>query len=198
MAASARPAAGALVLAFALAAVWTAPAESDCPITLDIVQSVGGDGFLDFRCVCGCDALGEGRLAALLRERFGEAGPPAAVKSLFVGRLESQLPRVGQALARAAADAQDWDAGRAWRESGYANGFVRDLLNRQGDTIWSGLSAAFAPWGIALEVVSVEKVLMAVPADLPYGESLLAQGADRRRRLPFDAQVWFRLIRATD
>ncbi len=187
-----------LLLAAALVVLAAGAVRADCQPLLRLERSATGSGLLDFRCGCDCGADAEARLGYLLDKQFGAAGPPPDVETLFVGRLITQLPRVAEGLSQAAATAPDWDAGRAWRDSGYANGFVRDLLNRERTRLWPGLIAAFGPWGISPEVVSVEKVLMAIPADLAHGERLLAGGADPDKRLPFDALVWFRLARGNE
>lgn len=176
-------------------------AAGSCEIRLTVETDVAGNQALDFRCLCGCGAeggTGVATLRAVLNAAFGGDGPPPAITQLFVGRIEVQLPEAATALSLAASRAPDWDARRAWSDSGYANRYVRDLLNDRDSGVLADLRAVFAPWRIGLTVRSVEKVLMAVPADLPNGEALLAAGADPTRRLPFDAVVWLGLTRGAE
>lgn len=187
-----------LVTAAALADdLQAVPGETGgaCIATLAVTETLERRRALDFRCPCGCGGNGAAMLVRLLHEHFGEGGPPPEVDQLFIGRLEEQLPEVAQNLSLAAAQSSAWDGRRGWSDSGYANGFVRDLLNAQGAELYGPLQSAFAAWRIRLEVASIEKVLMAVPADLSYGEDLLAAGADPAERVPFDAVVWFNLLR---
>lgn len=168
---------------------------SACVATLALTETLERRKSLDFRCPCGCGGNGAAMLIRLLHEQFGDAGPPPEVDRLFVGRLEAQLPEVARGLSLAAAQSSQWDGQRGWSDSGYANGFVRDLLNVRGTELYGPLQSAFAAWHIRLDVASIEKVLMAIPADLPYGARLLAAGADPAERVPFDAVVWLRLLR---
>lgn len=200
----------AALLGFALSSIVTAAAVADevqavpvntgssCIATLALTETLERRRALDFRCPCGCGGNGAAMLIRLLHEHFGDAGPPPEVDRLFIGRLEEQLPEVARGLSLAAVQSSEWDARRGWGDSGYANGFVRDLLNARGAELYGPLRSQFAAWHIRIEVASIEKVLMAVPADLPYGERLLAAGADPAARVPFDAVVWFRLMRDGD
>jgi hypothetical protein len=200
----------AALLGLALSSVVTATAIADelravpantgssCIATLAVTETLERRQALDFRCPCGCGGNGAAMLIRLLREQFGDAGPPPEVDRLFIGRLEEQLPEVAEGLSLAAAPSSAWDGQRGWSDSGYANGFVRDLLNARRAELYGPLQAVFTAWHIRLEVASIEKVLMAVPADLPHGERLLAAGADPAERVPFDAVVWFRLLREGD
>ena len=197
----------AALLGFALSSIVTAPALAEelqavpantgsaCIATLAVMETLERRQALDFRCPCGCGGNGAAMLIRLLHEHFGDAGPPPEIDQLFIGRLDQQLPEVAMRLSLVAARSPDWDGERGWSSSGYANGFVRDLLNAQGAELYGPLQARFAAWRIRLEVASIETVLMAVPADLPYGGRLLAAGADPAERVPFDAVVWFRLLR---
>jgi hypothetical protein len=195
------------LLGLALSSIVTAAAAADeletvpantvssCIATLAVTETLERRQALDFRCPCGCGGNGAAMLIRLMHEHFGDAGPPLEIDQLFIGRLDQQLPEVAMRLSLVAARSPDWDGERGWSNSGYANGFVRDLLNAQGAELYGPLQAQFAAWHVRLEVASIEKVLMAVPADLPYGDSLLAAGADPAERVPFDAVVWLRLLR---
>lgn len=197
----AAPALLALALSSAAAGValadglQTAQAETDsaCTATLTVRETFERRQALDFRCPCGCGGNGTNILTRLLRLQFGESGPSPAVDQLFVGRLMEQLPEVAEVLAFAAAAAPAWNGTRAWNDPGYANDFVRSMLNLGDGELYHPLREAFALWNIRIEVASVEKVQMAVPAILPYGARLLADGADPQERVPFDAVVSFRL-----
>ncbi len=175
--------------------------EASCEASLLVQTTIAGNRALDFRCRCGCGAEGGTGVAALrqaLDSAFGEGGPPPGITQLFIGRIEVQLPEAAAALSLAASRAADWDSGRAWSDSGYANRYVHDLLDDRGSGVLEDLRAVFAPWRVDLTVLSIEKVLMGVPADLPNGDALLAAGADPTRRLPFDAVVWLGLSRRTE
>lgn len=184
------------------AAVGRAVADTGgCVVSLTVVTTIAGKRALDFRCRCGCARVGDSGVAVLrqaIEDEFGAAGPPAEITQLFIGRIEVQLPEAAEAMSFAASGDADWDAKRAWSNSGYANAYVHDLLDGPGSRILDGLRALFARWNIAVDVASVEKVLMAVPADLPYGAALLAAGAEPGRRLPFDAVVWLHLTRGVE
>lgn len=200
----------AALLGFALWSIVTATAAADesqavpaetgvsCIATLAVTETLERRRALDFRCPCGCGGNGGAMLIRLLDEHFDGTGPPPEVDRLFVGRLEEQLPEVARGVSLAAAQSSAWDGRRGWSDSGYANGFVRDLLNARGTELYGPLRSKFAAWHIRLEVASIEKVLMATPGDLSHGESLLAAGADPAEHVPFDAVVWFRLLRDGD
>lgn len=187
----------ALVTMLAAAADALADPPS-CAARLETRETFARTHMLDFRCDCRCGGQGVPVLIELLDKQFGDTGPPPEIDQLFVGRLDQQLPEVAAALSLAASRTVAWDGDRGWRDPGYANGFVRDTLNARAGELYGDLAAAFARWDIRIEADSVEKVRMAVPADLAQGDRLLAAGADPRERVPFDGVTWFRLVRTTE
>ena len=136
----------------------------------------------------------EGKLALLgrmLETLVPDPEDRRSIRTLFVGRLVVTFPEFAQRLAQAASGDPDWDAKRPWKEPGYSNRFVFGLL-KEGN-FFPELNATLEPLGYTVEVASVEKILMARPADIPFGDVLLEQGADPETRLPFDALTWFQL-----
>ncbi|MGD9850959.1 MAG: hypothetical protein AB7T38_06815 [Nitrospirales bacterium] len=113
------------------------------------------------------------------------------IRTLFVGRIVQTFPEFAQRLARAASGDPNWDGKRPWREPGYSNRFVFQLM-KEGN-LFPELTAKLEPLGYAVEVASVEKILMAKPKDIPFGDMLLEQGANPKTKLPFDALTWFHL-----
>lgn len=168
-----------------------------CAARLETRETFARSQMLDFRCDCRCNGAGVPVLIELLERQFGATGPGPEIESLFVGRLDQQLPEVAAALSLAAVRSAAWDGNRGWADSGYASTFVRDVLDADRAAMYGDLDAAFARWGLSLQVASIEKVRMAMPGDLVEGERLLATGAEPDERLPFDAVVWFRVGPAT-
>lgn len=50
------------------------------------------------------------------------------IRTLFVGRIVQTFPEFAQRLARAASRDPNWDGKRPWREPGYSNRFVFQLM----------------------------------------------------------------------
>ena len=113
------------------------------------------------------------------------------IRTLFVGRLVLTFPEIAQRLASAASESPEWDAKKAWKESGYSNRFVLQLLKQ--DHLFPELQEALDEFGFQVHIASVEKILMAKPKDISFGSWLLEQGADPQTKLPFDAMTWFHL-----
>lgn len=113
------------------------------------------------------------------------------IRTLFVGRLVSTFPDFAQRVAKAASGSPDWDGRRPWKEPGYSNRFVLQLMKEK--TVFPELNATLEPLGYEVQIASVEKILMARPKDIPFGNVLLEQGADPNIKLPFDALTWFHL-----
>ncbi len=129
-----------------------------------------------------------GRMLETLVPDFEER---RTIRTLFVGRIVQTFPEFAQRLARAASGDPDWDAKRPWKEPGYSNRFVFQLMKE--GSLFPELNATLEPLGYGVEVASVEKILMAKPKDIPFGGVLLEQGADPETKIPFDALTWFHL-----
>ena len=130
-------------------------------------------------------------LGRMLEKLVPDPEDRRSIRTLFVGRLVVTFPEFAQRLARAASGDPDWDAKRPWKEPGYANRYVFRLL-KEGN-FFPELNTTLKPLGFTVEVASVEKILMARPEDIPFGDTLLEQGADPDTKLPFDALTWFQL-----
>ncbi len=113
------------------------------------------------------------------------------IRTLFVGRLVLTFPEFAQRLAKAASESPEWDAKRAWKEPGYSNRFVLQLLKQ--DHLFPELGKVLAAFDYQVHISSVEKILMAKPQDISFGSWLLEQGAHPQIKLPFDAMTWFHL-----
>lgn len=130
-------------------------------------------------------------LNAMLEALLPDQNDRQSIRTLFVGRLVVTFPEVAQRVALAAVQSPEWDPKRPFKESGYSNRFVLQLL-KQGN-LFPELSESLRVEGYDVQVASVEKILMGKPKDLPFGSGLLKQGADPKTRLPFDAMTWFHL-----
>jgi len=122
---------------------------------------------------------------------FGSGGIPPQFRTLYAGRLVVTFPEMAQRLAVAAWRSPRWEGPRARRDSGFANRAVTDLANEA--HIFGELEKALTGGKTSLRIVSVEKVLIAVPRETPFEEFLLVHGVSARFVVPFDSQVWFAL-----
>jgi hypothetical protein len=106
-----------------------------------------------------------------------ESAPAGGYKTLYVGRLVD-YPWMSSYLARGAARDPAWSPKIGKPVAGDINAYVDAALSRSDLT--NQLAPALADAGYAVIGVTVEKVLVGSVHDLPG-------------RLPFDAQVWFRI-----
>ncbi|MDH5426743.1 MAG: hypothetical protein OEZ57_05870 [Nitrospirota bacterium] len=130
-------------------------------------------------------------LSAMIEMLIPDTEDRQTIRTLFVGRLVLTFPDIAQRLAKAASESSEWDAQRAWKEPGYSTRFVLQLL--QQDHLFPELQEAMAGFGFQVHIASVEKILMAKPHDIKFGDWLLEQGAHPTIKLPFDALTWFHL-----
>jgi hypothetical protein len=128
-------------------------------------------------------------LKAMVETLVSDSEDRSTIRSLFVGRLVLTFPEFSQRLAKAASESPDWDPKRPWKEPGYSNRFVLHLMKQ--DNLFPELQTALDGFGYEVQVASVEKILMAKPKDIAFGDQLLEQGADPQIKLPFDAMMWF-------
>lgn len=107
--------------------------------------------------------------------------------SLALGRL-IDYPWLVQFLARRAAQDPQWDAAAGKPRRVHVNRYVADVLSSP--EIVREIEAPLRRPGYRITGVSVEKVLVGGFENVPQRE-----GPERRGKIPFDAQVWFRLER---
>jgi hypothetical protein len=134
-----------------------------------------------------CHIEKEAMLSAL-GTAFSQANPAklgGSYSSLFIGRL-IDYPWISQYLAVAAHNDAAWDARRGKPRTGGINSYVATLLSRQ--EITAPVDEALAGAGYRVISVTVEKVLVGGFREVP-----LYQGKMARGKVPYDAQVWFRL-----
>ena len=105
--------------------------------------------------------------------------------SLSIGRL-IDYPWVSQHLATTAYRDPAWDAKRGKPKGGDINAYVATILARE--PITAPINETLAHRGYRVRSVTVEKVLVGGFRDVP-----LYQGKAVPGKVPFDAQVWFRL-----
>lgn len=113
-----------------------------------------------------------------IREKFG---------SLYVGRLVD-YPWLSQALAISARNDRGWDLQKGKPRRMNLNAYVSKALS--GADIAAPFDAALAKAGYRVKDASVEKVLVGRFREVPLYTDTTAPG-----RVPFDAQLWFRLER---
>ncbi len=115
-----------------------------------------------------------------------------AVRTLDWGRLYPDGPKdmsMPARLAAAARNSSSWDSVHGKARSTDINGAVRKIAGEA--AIFRELSAAFREAGLEIRLASVEKVLVAPAAELPFFGQLKNGGVNPTDRLPYDFQMWF-------
>jgi len=105
--------------------------------------------------------------------------------SLSIGRL-IDYPWLSQYLATTAYHDQGWDSKKGRPAAMDINQYVSRLLFRQ--ELTAQIETAFEKGGYRVVGVSVEKVLVGGFREVPFYQGEMHPG-----RVPYDAQVWFRL-----
>jgi len=124
----------------------------------------------------------------VLSEAFSKPHPTwinREFTSLAIGRL-IDYPWLVQFLALRAAQDPTWNAAAGKPVIGHINRYVADVLSTQ--EIVRDIEAPLREHGYRVTGVSVEKVLVGGFENVPQLEA-----PRRRGKIPFDAQVWFRL-----
>lgn len=134
----------------------------------------------------------ESMLAALSSafSEIGSGGASGAYTSLSIGRM-IDYPWISRYLAETAHRDRAWNAGRGKPRSMDVNRYVAGLLS--GPEIAGPVGAALARGGYRVVGVTVEKVLVGKIGEVP-----LYDGPALRGRVPYDAQVWFRIEKDGD
>ncbi len=126
----------------------------------------------------------------LLKSIQGET--TIAIRTLDWGRLCPDGPKdvtMPARLAAAAKKSSDWNSVYGKARSPDINGVVRKIADEA--MIYRELSTAFQETGLVIKLASVEKVLVAPAAELPFYGLLKNQGVNPKDRLPYDFQTWF-------
>jgi hypothetical protein len=124
----------------------------------------------------------------VLTQAFSEPHPILIARtftSLAVGRL-IDYPWLVKFLARRASQDPQWNAAAGKPRSVHVNRYVADALFLP--EIVSEIETPLRKHSYRITGVSVEKVLVGGFDNVPQWE-----GSGRKGKIPFDAQVWFRL-----
>jgi len=123
-----------------------------------------------------------------LTQAFAEPHPILASREftpLALGRL-IDYPWLVRFLALRAAQDPHWDVTAGKSRRVHVNRYVADVLSSA--EIIREIEAPLREHGYRITGVSVEKVLIGGFDNVPQWE-----GSERKGKIPFDAQVWFRL-----
>lgn len=139
------------------------PEYNDCPISRDLMLST-------------------------LKAAFSKTKPPkpeGSYSSLYIGRLVD-YPWLSQYLATTAYRDRGWNKKRGKPVALDINKYVSNILSRKEITVQ--LEEAFAAGGYRVMSTTVEKVLIGNFRSVPLYQGEMSPG-----KVPYDAQVWFRL-----
>jgi hypothetical protein len=127
-------------------------------------------------------------MLSVLKAAFSKTEPPKPegnYSSLYIGRL-IDYPWLSQYLATAAYRDTRWNKKRGRPEALDINKYVANILSRK--EITAQIEEAFTASGYRVISTTVEKVLIGNFRSVP-----LYQGEMPPGKVPYDAQVWFRL-----
>jgi hypothetical protein len=136
---------------------------------------------------CGID---KNSMVSVLTAAFLKNDPPkleGSYSSLSIGRL-IDYPWLSQYLATTAYHDQGWDSRKGKPAAMDINKYVSQLLSRE--ELLAQIETPFAKGGYKVNRVSVEKVLVGGFREVPFYQGKMYPG-----RVPYDAQVWFRLVK---
>ncbi len=136
-------------------------------------------------------------LAKLWQAVIAQSKTAVKADSLGLGRLVMTFPEMARAAAIRATAVKDWDRRRGRLspagKTAYVdnNRFYASLLTKAG--LPARLAPAIKAGGYEAGSVSVEKVLVGMPAGTPFADWLTGQGMGVSDKAPFDAQTWIEL-----
>jgi len=137
----------------------------------------------------GCH-IDKNSMLSVLTAAFFKNDPPkleGSYSSLFIGRL-IDFPWLSQYLATTAYRDQGWDSKKGKPVAMDINKYVSQLLFRK--ELMAQIETVFEKGGYRVVGVTVEKVLVGGFSEMPFYQGKMPPG-----RVPYDAQVWFRLER---
>ncbi len=132
--------------------------------------------------------IDKGSVLSLLTAAFSRTEAPrpeGSYTSLYIGRL-IDYPWLSQYLAVTARDDKTWNKKRGKPVSIDINKYVSGVLSKK--EVIDPMDTVFAKHGYKVARVTVEKVLVGSLREVPLYQGKLSPG-----RVPYDAQVWFRL-----
>ena len=127
-------------------------------------------------------------MVSILTAAFSKNDSPkieGTYSSLFIGRL-IDYPWLSQGLATTAYRGRGWDSKRGKPAAMDINKYVSQLLSRK--ELMAPIETVFEKGGYRVLGVAVEKVLVGEFREVPFYQGEMHPG-----RVPYDAQVWFRL-----
>ena len=132
--------------------------------------------------------IDQNSVVAVLSTAFSKTEPPmleGIYSSLFIGRL-IDYPWLCQHLATTAYRDRGWDSKKGKPTTMGINKYVAQLLFRK--EVVTPIDTALSKGGYRVAGVTVEKVLVGGFHEVPFYQGTMHPG-----RVPYDAQVWFRL-----
>jgi hypothetical protein len=132
--------------------------------------------------------IGKDSMLSALKVAFSKTEPPkleGTYSSLYIGRL-IDYPWLSQYLATIAYRDTQWDKKRGKPIALDINKYVSNILSRKEITVQ--IEEVFAGSGYRVISTTVEKVLIGDFRSVPLYEGEILPG-----KMPYDAQVWFRL-----
>jgi hypothetical protein len=132
--------------------------------------------------------IDQNSVVAVLSTAFSKTESPmleGIYSSLFIGRL-IDYPWLCQYLATTAFSDRGWDSKKGKPTALGINKYVAQLLFRR--EVVTPIDTALGKGGYKVAGVTVEKVLVGGFHEVPFYQGTMHPG-----RVPYDAQVWFRL-----
>lgn len=120
-----------------------------------------------------------------------------SIHTLFIGRLISAFCKnnteMSERLALSADTSSLWDTAKGSGVSAHENIAVKAIANEA--HIFAELSKIFAEHMLDIRVTRVEKVLIAQPDMIPFGDKLRNKGVKSTSRVPYDCLTWFSIAK---
>ncbi len=117
--------------------------------------------------------------------------------TLFIGRLINAFgnnnTEMSERLALSAYTSTLWDSVKGSAVAAHENMAVKAIADEA--HIFTELNAIFNKHGLDIKVASVEKVLIAQPDKIPFGDKLKHKGMKATAKVPYDCLTWFSIAK---